>query len=269
VKTNRDALWSLVFLAGLPALFLGAMQVVALAMPDTPREPYHTALVMALALIWLAPSALWQERNSAVPNGPRKMRRRFISFAGILALLLAPGEPQLNDDLATMLLKWLPFLGVIAAMSLWELLFHVNHIRPSARRALGRRAALRVGITSLLAVPLWLIAQSTPAHALWIWLICLGVVSTVLLPETLPRHGAIRLGRGVISIGEHLSFGAALLTFLVLSGFGRPDDPDQQIAYLVISTIGIAGALTAVTLVFAWLDWRGQTPNRPHKYYRH
>ena len=37
MKTNRDALWSLAFLLGLPVVFFGAMQVLALAMPDTTR----------------------------------------------------------------------------------------------------------------------------------------------------------------------------------------------------------------------------------------
>lgn len=249
MKTNRDALWSLIFLLGLPVVFVGAMQMLVLAMPDAPRAPYQTALVMAFGLICFAASALWQERNIAVPNGPRQTGRRFISLAAFLAVILAAKTPQTGDDLTTTLLRWLPFLGVIMAFGLWELLVHVNRLRPLAVRILIRHALRRVGLATLLALPLWLISQETAVQALWIWLICLGVVAGVLMPGTMPRAGATRLGRWVIGLGESLSFGAAVLVLFWISGYARPEDPDQQIAFLVTSVVGIAVALAAVALV--------------------
>lgn len=254
MKTNHDALWSLAFLLGLPVVFSGAMQVLALAIPTTPREPYNTALVMALGLIWIAPSALWQERNIAVPNGLRHSRRHFIGLAAFLALLLAGSIPQADDGLVPTLLRWLPFLGVIMALGLWELLAHVNRLRPMARRILARRALRCIGFATLMALPLWLIAQATAAQALWIWLICLGVLAGVLTPGTVPRAGATRLGRWVIGLGENLSLGAAVLVGLWISGFARPEDPDQQIAFLVTSALGVAGGLVSVALVLPWFS---------------
>lgn len=155
MKTNRDALWSLAFLLGLPVVFFGAMQVPALAIPGTPREPYNTALVMALGLIWFAPFALWQGRTIAVPKGPRQIRRHFIGLTAFLAMILAANTPpQTGDDLAPTLLRWLPFLGVIMALGLWGLLAHVNRLRPLARRVLGCRALRCVGFATLMALPL-------------------------------------------------------------------------------------------------------------------
>ncbi len=252
MKTNRDALWSLIFLLGLPVVFFGAMQVLALAMPDTPRAPYQTALVMALGLIWFAPSALWQERTIAVPNGPRQSRRHFIGLAALFAVILAVNTPQADDGLAPTLSRWLPFLGVIMVMGLWELVVHVNRQRPLARRVLGRRARRSMGFATLMALTLWLIAQATAAQALWIWLICLGVVAGVLIPGTVPRAGASRLGRWVMGLGEELSFGAAVLVLFWISGTARPEDPDQQIAFLVTSVVGITGALVLFALVLPW-----------------
>lgn len=253
MKTNRDALWSLAFLLGLPVVFFGAMQVPALAIPGTPREPYNTALVMALGLIWFAPFALWQGRTIAVPKGPRQIRRHFIGLTAFLAMILAANTPpQTGDDLAPTLLRWLPFLGVIMALGAWELLVHVNRLRPLARRVLGRRAQRCFGFATLQALTLWLIAQATVVQALWIWLICLGVVAGVLMPDSVPRAGATRLGRRVIGLGENLSFGAAGLVLFWISGYARPEDPDQQIAFLVTSAVGITGALVSVALVLPW-----------------
>ena len=262
MKTNRDALWSLAFLLGLPLVFFGAMQVLALAMPDTPRAPYQTALVMALGLIWFAPSALLQERNIAVPNGPRQSRRHFIGLAAFLAVILAANTPQTGDDLAPTLLRWLPFLGAIMALGAWGLLAHVNRLRPLARRVLGRRALRCVGFATLMALPLWLIAQATAAQALWIWLICLGVVAGVLIPGTVPRAGASRLGRWVMGLGEELSFGAAVLVLFWISGYARPEDPDQQIAFLLTSALGVAGGLVSVALVLPCFFPQTPRPDR-------
>ncbi|MBR2657341.1 MAG: hypothetical protein IKD58_12820 [Loktanella sp.] len=72
------------------------------------------------------------------------------------------------------------------------------------------------------------------------------------MPDSVPRAGATRLGRRVIGLGENLSFGAAGLVLFWISGYARPEDPDQQIAFLVTSAVGITGALVSVALVLPW-----------------
>ena len=251
MKTNRDALWSLAFLLGLPVVFFGAMQVLALAMPGTPREPYQTALVMALGLIWIAPSALWQARKPTVENGPRAICRNVQDASGFLMLQLVVVAHNANS-----VAKLLFFLGLFSLILGFPLLLpsikSFIRLRPSARRILARRALRSIGCATLLALPLWLIAQATAAQALWIWLICLGVVAGVLIPGTVPRAGASRQGRWVIGLGENLSLGATVLVLFWISGTARPEDPDQQIAFLVTSVVGITGALVLFALVLPW-----------------
>ena len=251
MKTNRDALWSLAFLLGLPVVIFGAMQVLALAMPDTPRAPYQTALVMALGLIWFAPFALWQARKPSIENGPRAICRNVQDASGLLMLQLVVVAHNANS-----VAKLLFFLGlfslIIGVPLLLPSIKSFIRLRPLARRILARRALRSMGFATLMALTLWLIAQATAAQALWIWLICLGVVAGVLTPGAAPRAGATRLGRWVIGLGENLSLGAMVLVGLWISGFARPEDPDQQIAFLVTSAVGIAGGLASVALVLPW-----------------
>ncbi len=262
MKTNRDAVWSLIFLLGLPIVFFGAMQVPALAMPDTPRAPYQTALVMALGLIWIAPSALWQARKPTVENGPRAICRNVQDASGLLMLQLVVVAHNANS-----VAKLLFFLGlfslIIGVPLLLPSIKSFIRLRPLARRILARRALRSMGFATLMALTLWLIAQATAAQALWIWLICLSVVAGVLIPGTVPRAGATRLGRWVIGLGEELSFGAAVLVLFWISGFARPEDPDQQIAFLVTSAVGITAALVSVALVLPWFFHEAPCRSRP------
>ncbi|MDD7973954.1 hypothetical protein [Roseinatronobacter alkalisoli] len=137
-----------------------------------------------------------------------------------------------------------------------------NRLHPSARRILTRRALRSIGFATLLALQLWLIAQATAVQALWMWLICLGVVAGTLMPGTVPRAGATRLGRWVIGLGENLSFGAAVLVLFWISGYAHPGDPNQQIAFLVTSALAVAGTLAVAALVLPWFFPQSTRPSR-------
>lgn len=243
MKTDRDALWALVMLAGFPALVLLAFLAIGAATGEA-TDPQEAALVIAVGWVWIIPMALWQTRRPVVAHGVHAIRRRGRELAGFIALLLVLQRPSDDASLAQALWGWAVFGGIILlilgveAYRFWRRLRH----RPSARRKLMRGSVLWVGVIGITGFQLGHIWGATPAQALWLALVLLGVFVNFTFPWRFPRIGATPLGRRVLLLGEFLSMAALAFVIdalLTIEGVARHIGFGHILFYMIVAALAV------------------------------
>lgn len=245
MKTDRDAWQALGMLAGFPALLLLAFAAIDAARGEA-TDPREAALVIAVGWVWIIPMALWQTRRPVVAHGVHAIRRRGRELAGFLALLLVLQRPPDDASLAQALSGWAIF-GVIIllvfgveAYRFWQRLRH----RPSVWRKLIRGPILLAGLFAVNVLNIGHLWGDTPAQALWLAFVLLGVFVNITAPLAFPRSGATVLGRRVLLLGEFLSLAALSLIFAAVFSADRGGTPPPLVRGLFHRGGGFGGDLS-------------------------
>ena len=243
MKTDRDAVWALVTLAGFPALLLLAFLAIGAATGEA-ADPQEAALVIAVGWVLIIPMALWQTRRPVVANGVHAIRRRGRELAGFLALLLVLQRPPADASLAQALWGWAVFGGIILLVfglepyRFWRRLQH----RPSVWRKMMRGPVLLVGVNLITGFQLGHIWGAAPAQALWLALVLLGVFVNFTFPWRFPRIGVTPLGRRVLLLGEFLSMAAfafVIDAFLTMHGVARHIGFGHVLFYMIVAALAV------------------------------
>ena len=248
MKTNRDALWALVMLAGFPALMLLTFLAIGAATGKA-ADPQEDALVIAVGWVWIIPMALWQTRRPVVASGVHAIRRRGRELAGLLALLLVQQRPADDASLSQALSGWAIFGGIILlifGVEAYRFRHRLRH-RPSAWRKVMRGPVFWVGVlvTGFQLGHLW---GATPAQALWLALVLLGVFVNYTIPWSFPRTGATPLGRQVLLLGEVLSMAAFAFVIdacLTMHGVARHAGVGHILFYMIVAALAVRFTLPA------------------------
>ncbi|WP_284263020.1 hypothetical protein [Roseicyclus amphidinii] len=243
MKTDRHAWQALGMLAGFPALLLLAFAAIDAARGEA-TDPREAALVIAVGWVSIIPMALWQTRRPVVAHGVHAIRRRGRELAGFLALLLVLQRPPDDASLAQALSGWAIF-GVIIllvfgveAYRFWQRLRH----RPSVWRKLIRGPVFWVGVIGITGFQLGHLWGATPAQALWLALVLLGVFVNFTFPWRFPRIGATPLGRKVLLLGEVLSMAAFAFVIdacLTMHGVARHSGFGHVLFYMIVAALAL------------------------------
>ena len=243
MKTDRDAVWALVMLAGFPALLLMAFLAIG-AVTGEVSDPQEVALVVAVGWVWIIPMALWQTRRPVVAHGVHAIRRRGRELASFLALLLVLQRPPDDASLAQALSGWAIFGGIILlifgveAYRFWRRLRH----RPSARRKMMRGPMFWVSMIFINGFQLGHILGATPAQALWLAPVLLGVFVNFTFLWRFPRIGATPLGRRVLLLGEFMSMAALAFVIdalLTMQGVARHSGFGHILFHMIVAALAV------------------------------
>ena len=241
MKTDRDAWWALGLLAGFPALLLLSLFAIGAATGEA-IDPQEAALVVAVGWVWIIPMALWQTRRPVVAHGVHAVRRRGREMAGFLALLMVLQRPPDDASLAQALWGWAVFGGVIMvlfghhALGFWRRLWQ----RPSALRKMLCGPVLLAGVTFITGFQLGHLSDASPAQALWLALVLLGIYVNFTFPWRFPRTAATPLGRRVLLLGESLSmvaFAFMIDALLTMHGVERHSGFGHILFYMIVAAL--------------------------------